>query len=178
MDIRSLDSAVLKAFEYHGKQSRKFSNEPYVAHCLRVASLVADYTEDEDLVIAAVLHDMIENTDATEVDIKEWFGEKISGLVSELTNNRLEMDKVGKRSYMLKKFVLLSSDGLIIKLLDRLDNITGLLNSIAPLKFIKRYVNDTDYILENLERDLTPIHKVLIGNLEFINNYVALTTLR
>ena len=178
MDVRSLDSAVLKAFEYHGKQVRKFVNEPYVVHCLRVASLVADYTEEEDLVIAAVLHDIVENTEASVEDVKEWFGEKISGLVGELSNNKLDMGLVGKRSYMLKKFVLLSNDGLIIKLIDRLDNISGLLNSKAPITFVRRYVNDTDYILENLERELTPIHKVLIGNLEFVNNYVALTTLR
>ena len=173
-----LEDAVLKAFEYHGNQMRKFSDELYVNHCLRVASLVGDYTNDDDLVIAAVLHDIVEDTAYTLPELKRIFGEKVSDLVCELTNDPVVLNKQGKRLYISNKFNTLSNNGLIIKSLDRLDNLTGLINSNATLPFVKTYVSDTDYLIENMNRDLLPVHKELLYNLAFINNYVALTILR
>ena len=178
MEKDLLDLAVLKAFKHHKGQLRKFCDEPYVYHCLRVGSLVGDYTDDEDLVTAGVLHDIVEDTSVTLDDVRRWFGDDVAGLVDELTNNLEELRAVGKRDYMFEKFSNLSDGALIIKSLDRLDNLTGLINSGAPFKFIKTYVNDTDFILENLDRDLLPVHNTLIDNLGFINNYIALTVLR
>ncbi len=178
METELLEHAVMKAFEYHGDQMRKFSDELYINHCLRVASLVGDYTEDESLVVAAVLHDIVEDTEVTVGDVYTWFGEKVSKLVEELTNDDVKLSNQGKKIYISNKFNTLSPEGLIIKSLDRLDNLTGLINSKATLQFVKTYVNDTDYLIENMNRELLPVHKVLLHNLSFINNYVALTTLR
>lgn len=178
METELLELAVTKAFEYHGAQMRKFSDELYVNHCLRVASLVGDYTDDEALVVAAVLHDLVEDTVVTIDDITNWFGEYVSNLVCELTNDDIILNEQGKKLYISNKFNTLSPEGLIIKSLDRLDNLTGLINSNATLQFVKTYVNDTDYLIDNMDRDLLPVHKILLHNLSFINNYVALTTLR
>jgi (p)ppGpp synthase/HD superfamily hydrolase len=178
MELTLIEEAVLKASEYHGEQKRKFSDELYIDHCLRVASLVGDYSDNEDLVIAAILHDIVEDTLATVNDINIWFGDKVSSLVEELTNDDVILKSQGKRIYIAEKFNTLSEGGLIIKSLDRLDNLTGLINSSATLKFVKNYVDDTDYLLDNIDRDLLPVHKILLHNLTFINNYVALTTLR
>jgi len=178
MEITLIEEAVLKAFAYHGDQRRKFSDEPYINHCLRVASLVGDYSDKEELIIAAILHDIVEDTTATLLDVNSWFGDKVSSLVLELTNDDIILNTQGKRFYIAEKFNTLSNDGLIIKFLDRLDNLTGLINSSATLDFIKTYVDDTDYLIENVDRNLLPVHKILLHNLSFINNYVALTTLR
>lgn len=178
MHTEMLDVAVLKAFEYHGKQKRKFSDELYVNHCLRVASLLGDYTDDEELISAGILHDMVENTTATIEDIEGWFGNRVASLVYELTNDDVRLLQIGKRDYIFEKFSTLSSDGLLIKLLDRLDNLTGLINSKAPFEFIKKYVNNTDYVIEKLDRKLLVVHKTLLYNLSFINNYIAITILR
>lgn len=178
METESLELAVIKAFDYHGDQMRKFSDELYINHCLRVASLVGDYTEDDELVIAAVLHDIVEDTPATLTDVNSWFGSKVTGLVKELTNDDISISHKGKKVYMSEKFNTLSSEALIIKSLDRLDNLTGLINSNATLQFVKTYVSDTDYLIENMNRDLLQVHKELLYNLSFINNYVALTILR
>jgi len=178
MEITLIEEAVLKAVDYHGEQKRKFSDELYINHCLRVASLVGDYSDKEELIIAAVLHDIVEDTAATLLDVNNWFGNKVSSLVGELTNDDIILNEQGKRFYIAEKFNTLSNDGLIIKSLDRLDNLTGLINSSATLEFVKTYVDDTDYLLETINRDLLPVHKILLHNLAFINNYVALTTLR
>lgn len=179
MEKDLLDLAVLKAFKYHHKQKRKFCDEPYVYHCLRVGSLVGDYADDnEDLVIAGVLHDIVEDTEVTIEDIGRWFSPEVQKLVYELTNDMKILRKMGKRDYMFDKFSSISDGALIVKSLDRLDNLTGLINSTAPFKFIQTYVNDTDFILENLDRELLPVHKTLFHNLGFINNYIALTVLR
>ena len=173
-----LNEAVLKVFKYHGEQKRKFSDELYVNHCLRVASLVGDYSEDETLIVAALLHDIVEDTSVTNQDIKKWFGKKVASLVEELTNDDDEVFRIGKKEYILIKFNTLSEGGLLIKSLDRLDNLTGLINSKATFEFVKNYVKETDYIIENINRQLLPVHRILLQNLEFINNYIALTILR
>lgn len=179
MDKDLLELSVLKAFEYHEGQLRKFSDELYVNHCLRVASLTGDYTDDDALIAAAVLHDTVEDTTLTIHDIKSLFGDRVSSLVYELTNDEVLLNAVGKRKYIRDKFQTLSLDAFLIKCLDRLDNLTGLINSKASLKFVKTYVSDTDYLLETIDRDdLLSVHKELLYNLAFINNYVALTILR
>ena len=173
-----LEKAALMVFEYHGEQLRKFSNELYVNHCLRVAALVGDYTDDDELVAAALLHDIIEDTLLTFRELEKQFGSKITSLVRELTTEPSELVKVGKRIYIANKFNIFSNEALIIKILDRLDNLTDLINSNATLPFVKTYVSDTDYIIDNIDRELLPVHKELFYNLSFINNYVALTILR
>lgn len=173
-----LEKAALIAFEYHGEQLRKFSNELYVNHCLRVASLVGDYTDDDDLVAAALLHDIIEDTPLTFSELEKNFGNNITELVKELTSDPSELVKIGKKVYISNKFNTFSNEALIIKILDRLDNLTDLINSNATLQFVKTYVSDTDYIIDNINRELLPVHKELFYNLSFINNYVALTILR
>ena len=178
MEKDLLDLAVLKAHKYHRNQKRKFCEEPYVYHCLRVGSLVGDYTENEDLIIAGVLHDMVEDTTATLDDIRRWCGPYVAKLVHELTNDDVELAAIGKKDYMFNKFSSISDNALIIKSLDRLDNLTGLINSSAPFNFIRTYVRDTDFILENIDRKLLPVHENLFQNLGFINNYIALTVLR
>lgn len=178
MEKDLLDLAVLKAFEYHKNQKRKFCDEPYVYHCLRVGSLVGDYSDDEELIMAGILHDTMEDTDATYNTLKELFGLNVANLVQELTNDFEVIKQIGKSQHMLDKFSNLSDGGLIIKSLDRLDNLTGLVNSKAPFTFIKKYVLETDFILENIQRPLLPVHTKLFHNLTFINNYIALTVLR
>jgi (p)ppGpp synthase/HD superfamily hydrolase len=178
MYVEMLDEAVLKAFKHHGEQKRKFSDELYVNHCLRVASLVGDYADDEELVSAAILHDIVEDTKVTIKDVEAWFGKRVASLVKELTNSRVGLAKLGKREYIYRKFNTISPDALIIKLLDRLDNLTGLINSNAPIAFVRKYVKDTDYVVEEIDRELLEVHKTLLYNLAFINNYIAITILR
>ena len=78
------------AYEYakeaHGDQKRKYTDEPYIIHPVAVAKIVASVTEDCEMICAALLHDVVEDTDRTLKDIKDNFGYTIAKLVEELTD--------------------------------------------------------------------------------------------
>lgn len=70
----------------HGAQKRKYSDEPYVMHPLRVAQIVRSVDHTEDMIVAALLHDTVEDTDVTLLDIKNAFGPSIASMVAWLTD--------------------------------------------------------------------------------------------
>ena len=86
MNISRILEAVEFAVKAHNAQRRKFVDEPYVAHSIRVAEVVAELTQDEDAVIAALLHDVVEDTKVTFTEIEERFGYHVRMMVDELTD--------------------------------------------------------------------------------------------
>src|SRR5581483_712539 len=73
--------AVAWAAELHGSQVRKGTSIPYLTHLLAVSSLVWEHGGDEEDAIAGLLHDAIEDTDATAADIEARFGAKVATIV-------------------------------------------------------------------------------------------------
>lgn len=154
--------AQLFAIEAHGKQVRRASGLPYVVHVVRVALNVAHYYElyatiplehhlsFKTLACAALLHDTIEDTDTTLVEITREFGEEIAKLVEELTSDPVELEKVGKCAYLQQKVCTISVEALFIKLCDRLDNLTDYLNGCSKTESVPRassYSQQTLHIL-------------------------------
>lgn len=121
---------VLKALQFaqekHAGQTRKVSKLPYVTHTIAVSYIVAAFKRSkklEYLLVASILHDVLEDTDATFEELAGKFGPLVASLVFELTNDEDEIDRVGKLVYHKKKLVGLSSWALVIKLADRLSNV-------------------------------------------------------
>lgn len=153
------------AEEKHAGQTRKFSKTPYIKHPEKVAKIIKENKRSHkinDLIAAAILHDTLEDTQTTEKELKKLFGKLITSLVKELTTNEKEKEKLGKKEYLAKKMIHMSSWGLVIKLADRLDNVSDLNKSTK--KFKEKYIKETTYILDNLEekRKLSETHKKLI----------------
>src|SRR5690242_15817423 len=80
-DLSRLAESLAWAIDAHGEQRRKGSNVPYHAHLLGVASLVLNDGGDEDEAVAAVLHDLVEDTDATVEDVRARFGDRVARIV-------------------------------------------------------------------------------------------------
>jgi len=78
---RRYADAVAWAVELHGPQLRKGTTIPYLTHLLAVSSLVWEHGGEEEDAIAGLLHDAIEDTDATAADIEERFGPKVAAIV-------------------------------------------------------------------------------------------------
>ena len=70
----------------HAGQVRKYTGHPYIWHPINVAVKLAAYTNDQEMIAAALLHDTVEDCDVTHDDIKSRFGPRVSQLVYELTN--------------------------------------------------------------------------------------------
>jgi hypothetical protein len=121
--------AVLKAADaaarWHVHQRRKgAAEEPYINHLLEVASLVAEAThgKDPNLVIAALLHDAIEDQEVPREMIAESFGEDVARLVEELTDDKTLDAKARKRA-QVEHARGKSQRAKIIKLADKTSNV-------------------------------------------------------
>lgn len=150
-----------------GKQ-RAFSLCPYFIHPIRTAALVAKYKKSHEInyiVIAAIMHDIVEDTKITLDTIREMYGELVASLVAELTSDSEMIKQIGKTAYLCYKLANLSSWALVIKLCDRLDNVSDF--SFAPKEFVEKYAKETLTILNYLElnRDLSDTHKEIIKDI-------------
>lgn len=165
MNTNLTPKAMIYASEQHATQKRK-TGEPYVTHPLEVSSIVRKYTKDDNLIAAAVLHDTIEDTSTTYAELKEKFNKEIADNVLALTNNKPKMNAIGKPKYLVDKMKKMTDGQLIIKLADRLHNVSSL-KGTDP-KFQKRTIRQTKEILTGLknERSLNGKHKELVKRIE------------
>jgi GTP diphosphokinase / guanosine-3',5'-bis(diphosphate) 3'-diphosphatase len=125
-----LNRAYVYAMKAHGSQTRA-SGDPYFSHPLEVAAILTNLKLDDATIVAALLHDTIEDTEATRAEIDQVFGQEIGALVEGLTKlKRLELvSREAKQAENLRKLLLAISDDvrvLLIKLADRLHNMRTL----------------------------------------------------
>lgn len=155
---------IQEALEYatlmHKGQYRKNGTE-YIEHPIKVANYVSRFKESaniETLIIAAYLHDTLEDTEANYYDIVEKFGPQVASIVLELTTDEDLKNEIGKTRYLEIKMKNMSSWALVIKLCDRLANVSDL--GYADEKFRNKYMNETieilSYVIEN--RNLSKTH--------------------
>jgi GTP diphosphokinase / guanosine-3',5'-bis(diphosphate) 3'-diphosphatase len=129
-DEALLNRAYVYAMKAHGNQKRA-SGDPYFSHPLEVAAILTDLKLDDATISAALLHDVIEDTDVTRAEIDQKFGREIGALVEGLTKIK-RLDLVTKKAEQAENFrkllVAISSDirVLLIKLADRLHNMRTL----------------------------------------------------
>jgi (p)ppGpp synthase/HD superfamily hydrolase len=135
----------------HRKQKRKYTGEPYAVHCEAVASLVAQYTADQDVIAAACLHDTVEDTDVTASEIYEVFGQRVAQLVLEVTDVSRPEDgnRKARKALDCEHVARSSPEGATIKLADLIDN-TG---SIVKYDkgFARSYLREKEALLEVLK---------------------------
>ena len=84
-----LNEAIVFATECHAGQVRKLAHTPYILHPLEVAAIISTMTSDEDIMIAGLLHDTIEDCGVDPREIKEKFGARVSALVQSESEDRL-----------------------------------------------------------------------------------------
>jgi (p)ppGpp synthase/HD superfamily hydrolase len=139
--LRAADAAA----RWHVHQRRKGAvQEPYINHLLEVASLVADATHgrDPELVIAALLHDAIEDQEVPSELIAREFGTRVAALVEEVTDNK-SLDKAQRKRLQVEHAPKKSTAAKIIKLADKTSNLRAIALSPSPDWSVKRRL---DYI--------------------------------
>src|SRR5215813_15367991 len=89
------DRAILYATHVHGGQVRKGTTTPYVAHLLAVAAIVLEYGGDEEMAIAALLHDSVEDQggNARLEDVRNRFGERVARVVEACSDGLADAGK-------------------------------------------------------------------------------------
>lgn len=134
----------------HRKQKRKYTGDPYAVHCQGVAELVAIYTDDKDVIAAACLHDVAEDTDVTADEIRDVFGERVARLVMEVTDvSRPEDGNREARKAIDREYLAASSPvGATIKLADLIDNTSTIVR--FDKGFARTYLAEKERLLEVL----------------------------
>jgi len=191
-----LEKALNLCIVQHEGQFRK-SGEPYAVHPILVACIVAFLGEEQDMVISALLHDVVEDTDYTLYQIQENFGADVAKIVEGLTKivtireNELvpssdkSSEKLRSSALTFRRMLLISIEdvrGLVVKLCDRLHNMVTL-DALRPDKQ-KRIAEETLMVyapiahrlgissVKNLLEDLS-FKYVLPGEYKMIDDYVT-----
>ena len=126
MDMTVIEQAIEYAQDKHKEQKRK-DGSPYIIHPLAVAEIVAEMGLDTDAILGALLHDCIEDTDASYEDIAKRFGSTTAELVegvTKLTRANFSSSEEQQMENLRKMFMAMSKDirVVLIKIADRLHN--------------------------------------------------------
>jgi (p)ppGpp synthase/HD superfamily hydrolase len=151
---------------YHKGQFRK-SGEPYYVHPITVAAMILQYTKNPIIVAGALLHDVIEDTEATVEIIEIEFGKRIAQIVARLTRTRPDGSQIGVEEIIINAIENNDRDVLLIKIIDRLHNIQTI--NAMPIKNIHKKINQTinEFVIlcEYME-----LPNLFIDELELIDN--------
>lgn len=162
-------NALEFATHKHANQTRRTNGEPYVNHCIRVFNIVSECLplamnreEKECVAISALLHDTLEDTNTTFEEIDRCFGKRVAENVLALTNDKNQVVLLGKQEYLAQKINTLSEEQLLIKLADRLDNVSDLRENDS---WSRNYANQTFHVFfEVLDKSkLGDRHLVLLN---------------
>ena len=132
-DLRLVQRAYEVAEQMHGEQRRR-SGDPYITHPLAVTTILAELGMDTTTLVAALLHDTVEDTAYTLADVRLEFGEDVANLVDGVTKlDKIKYGEAAEAETIRKMVVAMARDPrvLVIKLADRLHN-------MRTLRFLKQ----------------------------------------
>lgn len=120
-----LEAASFAAQRHTGHHRKGNDQQPYINHPLEVANLLANVggVEDIDVLIAAILHDTVEDVGVTKQEIVDRFGERVAGFVLEVTDDK-SLPKAERKRLQVEHAPHLSPEAKLIKLGDKISNIT------------------------------------------------------
>ena len=130
--ISLMDRAIIFATRAHSDTYRKGTNIPYIVHPIEAAAIVSTITADQDMIAAAVLHDVVEDTDATVEEIRFFFNDHIARLVEAESEDKRK-DLPPQETWMVRKMETLEflktqadREAKILALADKLSNIRAI----------------------------------------------------
>ncbi len=138
---------------------RKYTNQSYTVHLASVANIVASVTDDDEMVAAAWLHDVVEDTPATLYDVEKKFGKGVAELVENLTDISLpgEGNRAARKRLDRQHIARASSRAKTIKLADLIDNALDICKHDAA--FADLYLQEMSELLEVLDEGDTTLYR-------------------
>ena len=137
IDTSVLDRAITFAVKAHQGMERKGKGFPYIVHPMEAVCIVATMTNDQELLAAAALHDVIEDTDTTADDLKKEFGERVAMLVEAESDDKTGGSKADtwhqRKQDTLDKLRNADLDIKIVALGDKLSNMRAIAHDYAVL---------------------------------------------
>ena len=140
IDYELIGKSIYRAKKYHENQTRR-SGEPYYTHPLEVAYMVSEYKPKTDIIVTAILHDIVEDTEVTFGMILDNFNERIMQMVDRLTRDRPDGTKWSVKGILSNADRHNDEDVTLIKLVDRLHNLQTI--KVMPSQKGKKIILDT-----------------------------------
>jgi len=172
-----LKDIILLAVDLHGNQKRKYTGEPYVNHTVQVAKIVKNYGGDDVMVYAAVLHDVLEDTNTTKEELFNHLRQIIGSekaievvkLVQELTDVFIKDDypninRKGRKEMEAMRLGAISPKAQTIKYADLLDNGQDIMKNDP--KFGRVYLKEKEQILKHMNKGNQELYKKCLSALE------------
>lgn len=163
-NLNNLLHAASFSAKCHTGQTRKGERgEPYINHPLEVANLIANVGEvnDIDVLMAAILHDTVEDCGVTGEEIAALFGETVAGYVLEVTDDK-SLPKAERKRLQVEHSPHLSPGAKIVKLADKISNITDVANNPPadwPIERRREYIEWGSSVVAGLRGANEPLEK-------------------
>lgn len=163
-----LDALNFAALRHRWQRRKGERGAPYVNHLIEVANLLASHgLDDTDLLCAAVLHDTIEDTDVTADEVRQRFGNRITSLVLEVTDD-VRIPKWQQKLRQIEQAGQMSAAAQNLRVADKISNLRGILTSppqnwslerkLAYYAWAKRVVDECVRADEGLRRTFETVH--------------------
>jgi guanosine-3',5'-bis(diphosphate) 3'-pyrophosphohydrolase len=149
-----LEAASFAAQRHTGHHRKGDKKEPYINHPLEVANLVANVggVDDIDVLIAAILHDTVEDVGVKKEEIVERFGTRVAGIVMEVTDDK-SLPKAERKQRQIDHAPHLSTEAKLVKLGDKISNISDVMNNPPAdwdLERRREYIEWGEKVVEGL----------------------------
>lgn len=163
-DIELLEKAQRWAVDGHRGVNRKFSELPYIVHPEAVAQIIAEITDDPEVIAAAWLHDIEEDTDKTIEDIREAFTDRVAELVREVSkvSSKGDGNRLLRRHLDKLHYAKASKWGKAIKIADSIHNLPTMIRDNPD--FAPKYVQEKEELLEEI-KDGSPLLATILGDI-------------
>lgn len=151
---------ILKATKFstlkHQNQKRKDGKTPYIIHPISVAIILVEIggIDDNEILSAALLHDTVEDTDATILEIEKEFGSRVRSIVEELTDNK-QLTYSERKQLQVDHAHNLSKEATLVKIADKISNVTDVMNDCPPKwdeNKCKEYVEWAEVVINNCHK--------------------------
>ncbi|MCL4111215.1 UNVERIFIED_CONTAM: hypothetical protein GTU68_043128 [Idotea baltica] len=163
-----IEKALKFATQAHEGQLRKYTGEPYIVHPIAVSKIVEGVTDDEDMIVAALLHDTVEDTDVTLEMVEENFGLRVATFVENLTDISTpdQGNRATRKQIDLDHTAKATPEAKTIKLADLIHN-TGSITKYDK-KFAAVYIKEKKALLAVLSEGDKGLYKKA---LHLVNSY-------
>lgn len=150
--MNKIVKAYTVAKELHKNQKRKYSGRPYLDHCEEVFMILYGATYSEDMLCAGLLHDVVEDTEATIDFINDIFGSQIALYVDGMTDIATQIDgnRETRKRLDRERISKCCSEVHTIKLADMISNMPGIIKNDSELA--KVYLNEKRKLLKVLDK--------------------------
>jgi len=165
--MNKISLATMLAIEAHKNQFRKSSNTPYILHPLEVGTTLFKYGCSDELIIAGILHDTLEDTEVTQENLLKMFGKEITNLVLDCSEPDKKLTWEKRKHHTIDNIKNLSMNSKLVMCADKLSNLKSILKDYETMgeelwKRFNRGKKKQIWYYTNIAKQLDKSHPLFI----------------